>query len=61
MLSPAEIALNDYEAGRPSAALACRTGDERVLASKDVVFDPKASILKDSIGVDVDYRGQYNK
>lgn len=61
ILSPAEIALKDYEAGRPSAKLACRTGDDRVLNSKNMVFDPKASILEDSMGVDVDYRGQYDK
>ena len=61
VLSPAELALEEYETGRPSAELACRTGDDRVLASKDMVFDPKASILEDSMGVDVDYRGQYDK
>jgi hydrogenase maturation protease len=61
VLSPSEMALKDYEAGRPSAELACRTGDDRVLGSKDMVFDPKASILEDSMGVDVDYRGQYDK
>lgn len=61
VLLPTEIALQQYEEGRPSAELACRTGDERVLASKDMVFDPKTSILDESMSVDVDYRGQYDK
>jgi hydrogenase maturation protease len=30
-LSPAALALHDYEAGRPSAAAACRIGDARFL------------------------------
>lgn len=59
-LSPSELALEQYEAGRPSAKVACRHGDDRVLANDKMKFDPKDSGLKDSLAVDVDYRGQYN-
>jgi len=61
VLSPAELALEQYEAGRPSAEVACRTGDDRVLASSGMVFDPKESIIDQPMSVDVDYRGQYDK
>jgi len=59
-LSPSELALEQYEAGRPSADIACREGDERVLANKNMKFAPKAPELKNPLAVDVDYRGQYD-
>ncbi len=59
-LSPSELALEQYEAGRPSADIACREGDERVLANKNMKFDPKAPELENPLAVDVDYRGQYD-
>ena len=59
-LSPSELALEQYEAGRPSADVACREGDDRVLANKNMTFDPKAPALDSPLAVDVDYRGQYD-
>lgn len=59
VLSPAELALEQYEAGRPSPEVACRIGDERVLMDGKVRFDPKPSLLKSGISVDVDHRGKY--
>ncbi|MDQ7072513.1 MAG: HyaD/HybD family hydrogenase maturation endopeptidase [Gammaproteobacteria bacterium] len=58
-LSPSELALEQYEAGRPSETEACRMGDERVLADKAVKFDPKPSLIDEPLRVDVDHRGQY--
>ncbi len=58
-LSPSELALEQYEAGRPSAEDACRFGDERVLASGKVLFDPKPSLIDGALRVDVDHRGKY--
>ena len=58
-LSPSELALEQYEAGRPSETEACRKGDDRVLADKAVKFDPKPSIIDQPLSVDVDHRGQY--
>ena len=59
-LSPSELALEQYEAGRPPSDIACREGDERVLSNKNMKFDPKAPELENSLAVDVDYRGQYD-
>ncbi|TCJ88386.1 HyaD/HybD family hydrogenase maturation endopeptidase [Cocleimonas flava] len=59
-LSPSELALEQYENGRPSAEKACRTGDERILSNKKMKFDPKAPTLENPLAVDVDYRGQYD-
>lgn len=59
-LSPSELALEQYEAGRPSPDTANRSGDERVLADKNMKFDPKAPVLESPLAVDVDYRGQYD-
>ncbi len=61
VLSPSELALEQYESGRPSESEACRAGDDRVLQSSAMVFDPKESILENPYSVDVDYRGQYDK
>jgi hydrogenase maturation protease len=58
-LSPSELALEQYEAGRPSETEACRVGDDRVLADKAIKFDPKPSIIDEPVSVDVDHRGQY--
>ena len=60
-LSPSELALEQYESGRPPEELACRMGDDRVLASDKMIFDPKPSPISNPLGVDVDYRGQYEK
>ena len=40
-LSPQALDLTRYEAGRPDAKAAPRTGDPRVLADPDIRFDPK--------------------
>ncbi|PHS70715.1 MAG: HyaD/HybD family hydrogenase maturation endopeptidase [Methylophaga sp.] len=58
-LSPSELALEQYEAGRPSESDACRSGDDRVLTDKEIKFDPKPSIIDQPLQVDVDHRGQY--
>lgn len=58
-LSPSELALEQYEAGRPSEAEACRMGDSRVLGDKGIEFDPKPSLIENPMSVDVDHRGQY--
>lgn len=58
-LSPSELALEQYEAGRPSSDDACRVGDERVLAAENMRFDPKPSPIEESITVKVDHRGEY--
>lgn len=59
LLSPSELALEQYEAGRPSEREACRLGDERVLLDKKVKFDPKPSPIEQALSVPVDHRGQY--
>ena len=58
-LSPAQLSLEQYEAGRPAAEEACRIGDARVLASDAVHFDPKPSPIDRPLSVDIDYRGKY--
>lgn len=58
-LSPAQLSLEQYEAGRPAAEEACRIGDARVLASDAVRFDPKPSPIDRPLSVDVDHRGKY--
>lgn len=55
-LTPSQIALAQYEAGRPSAELACRLGDERVLANPSMQFDPKPSLIEQPFSVSVDSR-----
>ena len=59
LLSPSEIALEQYEAGRPSETEACRLGDERVLKDGKIQFDPKPSPIEQALSVPVDHRGQY--
>lgn len=58
-LSPSELALEQYESGRPSVAQACRKGDARVLSADNMQFDPKPSAIKESFSVNVDHRGEY--
>ncbi len=58
-LSPSELALEQYEAGRPSEDEACRSGDDRVLLDDSIKFDPKPSPIEQPMSVDVDHRGQY--
>ncbi len=58
-LSPKEIALEQYEAGRPTEYEACRLGDERILINDKIKFDPKPSPIKEPLCVDVDHRGKY--
>ncbi|WP_298608279.1 HyaD/HybD family hydrogenase maturation endopeptidase [uncultured Thiothrix sp.] len=55
-LTPSQIALAQYEAGRPSAEVACRLGDERVLADPTLQFDPKPSLIEQPLSVNVDSR-----
>lgn len=55
-LTPAQIALAQYEAGRPPEELACRVGDERVLANPAMQFDPKPSLIEQPLSVNVDSR-----
>ncbi len=59
LLSPSELALEQYEAGRPSETEACRMGDDRILLDKNVTFDPKPSPIKQALSVPVDHRGKY--
>lgn len=51
------LKMENYEAGRPSASVACRQGDERVLESDEfVVSEPMAVSLGDNpVQVDVDH------
>lgn len=55
-LTPAQIALAQYEAGRPAEEVACRVGDERVLADPAMQFDPKPSLIERPLSVNVDSR-----
>lgn len=55
-LSPSQLALAQYEAGRPSEQLACRLGDERVLTDPVLKFDPKPSPIDQAVSVSVDHR-----
>lgn len=55
-LSPSQLALAQYEAGRPSEEQACRVGDERILANQAFQFDPKPSLIEQPVQVNVDHR-----
>jgi len=62
VLSPPQLDIGRYEQERPDAAMACRNGDDRVLADRRYQFDPKPSPLEgDALSVDVDHRGQYQQ
>ncbi|WP_020394859.1 HyaD/HybD family hydrogenase maturation endopeptidase [Thiolinea disciformis] len=54
-LSPSQIALAQYESGRPSEQLACRLGDDRVLTDPSLKFDPKPSPIEQAMSVSVDH------
>lgn len=58
-LSPSELALEQYESGRPSVDDACRIGDARVLVADNMRFDPKPTAIEEPISVSVDHRGEY--
>ena len=56
-LHPVPLDLDTYEAQRPSAAAACRLGDDRVLTDQQTVFDPKPIDLgTQALRVEVDKR-----
>ncbi|MDO6460942.1 HyaD/HybD family hydrogenase maturation endopeptidase [Granulosicoccaceae sp. 1_MG-2023] len=56
-ISAPQIALDEYETGRPDETVACRLGDDRVLADEAFAFDPKPSLLgEDGLSVNVDNR-----
>lgn len=58
-LNPSQLELAQYETGRPSAALACRKGDARVLRDANLTFDPKPLELEldaQRMSVNVDHR-----
>jgi hydrogenase maturation protease len=55
-LSPSQLALAQYEAGRPSEQAACRVGDERILINQAFQFDPKPTLIEHTINVNVDSR-----
>lgn len=55
-LSPSQLALAQYEAGRPSEEIACRVGDERVLTNEAFQFDPKPALIEQTLNVNVDSR-----
>ncbi|MDJ0741146.1 MAG: HyaD/HybD family hydrogenase maturation endopeptidase [Gammaproteobacteria bacterium] len=58
-LHPEQLALAAYETQRPTAELACRLGDERVLRDDRIAFDPKPLDLgARPLRVDVDKRGR---
>lgn len=58
-LAPDSVALQGYEAHRPSEQAACRVGDARVLQSGQVVFDPKTVAAEPfTYTVDLDKRRQ---
>lgn len=55
-LSPSQLALSHYEAGRPGEEQACRVGDERILSNQAFQFDPKPSLIEQPVKVNVDHR-----
>lgn len=62
-LSGSEVNLETYENQRPSAAQACRHGDERVLGSPEYQLQYRPYPLKQDtvISCDVDHRGKYGE
>jgi hydrogenase maturation protease len=59
-LSDPILDINRYEVERPSAALACRVGDERVVFAPNVKIIPPSSV-EGTIPIEVDFRGKYNE
>jgi hydrogenase maturation protease len=59
-LSDPVLDIHRYEQERPSAELACRIGDERILLSGAFVAHPPPEYTEVAgLQVDVDYRGKY--
>ncbi|RLA23718.1 MAG: hypothetical protein DRQ65_05755 [Gammaproteobacteria bacterium] len=60
-LSGHEVSMDNYENNRPSAELASRTGDDRVIHSKafHIEYKPYPLEQEDTISCDVDHRGKY--
>jgi hydrogenase maturation protease len=59
-LSDPVLDIHRYEQERPSAELACRIGDERILLSDAFVAHPPPEYTEVAgLQVDVDYRGKY--
>ena len=58
-LSDPVLDIHRYEQERPSAELACRVGDERILLSDAFVVRPPEYTEAPGLQVDVDYRGKY--
>ncbi|MGI2259349.1 HyaD/HybD family hydrogenase maturation endopeptidase [Shewanella sp. GXUN23E] len=60
-LAGPEIHIESYEAGRPDAQAACRSGDGRVLYSQryDLQYRPHPLEPDGCISCDVDHRGKY--
>jgi hydrogenase maturation protease len=58
-LSDPVLDIQRYEQERPSAELACRIGDERILLSDAFVVRPPDHTEAPGLQVDVDYRGKY--
>jgi len=51
--------IQRYEQERPTAAEACRIGDDRVLQVEGFELRPRKSADERTVQVDVDYRGKY--
>ena len=58
-LNDPALDMQRYEQERPSAAQACRIGDQRVLQTGVFTARPPAPSELASLQVDVDYRGKY--
>ncbi|HIF17827.1 MAG TPA: HyaD/HybD family hydrogenase maturation endopeptidase [Cycloclasticus sp.] len=60
-LSGHEVSMDNYENDRPSAELASRTGDDRVIHSKafHIEYKPHPLEQEEVISCDVDHRGKY--
>jgi hydrogenase maturation protease len=60
-LSGHEVSMENYENNRPSAELASRIGDDRVIHSKAFHIEYKPHLLdqEEVISCDVDHRGKY--
>jgi hydrogenase maturation protease len=58
-LSDPVLDIQRYEQERPSAELACRIGDERILLSDAFMPRPPEHTETPGLQVDVDYRGKY--
>lgn len=61
LLAGNEVSSSEYEGNRPSAKIASRIGDDRVLNSTEFTIEYKPHPLdpEQVIGCDVDHRGKY--